>query len=440
MSDASQADENVQVDVHEEREGVRTLEVEVRAERVGAAFEQAWQQLARRVRVRGFRPGKTPRSVLRKLYGASVAEELERTLVAQTLPVALTRSGLEPVSEPAVDAAPPTEDAAFRYRARVEVKPEIRLPDLSGLHARRPPVEVAEEDVERELERLRQAHAVLVEEPEDTAAARGHVLTIHFEGRVDGEPFEGGSGDQEALELGSGHFLPGFEEQLEGVGAGGRRTVRVEFPEDHPKPELAGKKAEFEVEVRAVRRREVPALDDELARDVGDFDSLDALRAEVRRRIASALERQSRAVVRRTLLDDLIGRTPFEVPPGAAAQRLQRRLAMARREMAGRGLPGPALEAQLARGEEEWRPEAEREVREQWLLEAVAREHGLEAEPAEVEERLEALAREEGVPAARLRRAYGEAGLLEGLGARVREDKAVEFLLRTAKVEETTGT
>ncbi len=426
--------------VAEEGDVVRTLEVEVAAERVRSAFERAWRELGRRVRVRGFRPGKTPLAVLRRLYGPAVAEDLERELVSETLPGALEQHGLVPVSEPAVDAAPPEEGCAFHYRVRVEVKPAVVLPELAGLHARRPPLEVAEAEVEHELEALRQRQAVLTEEAEGTPAARGHVVTVNFEGRVEGQPFRGGRGREERVELGSGRFLPGFEEQLEGARAGERRTLRTEFPAEHPAPALAGKPVEFDVEVLAVSRRELPSLDDDFARDLGDFASLEALRAEVRRRLAEHREREARALLRRTVVDDLIGRVSFEVPPGAAEQRLHHRLAMARRELETRGLPAAAMEAQLSRWEEEWRPEAERDLREQWLLEAVARERGLEVEPAEVDAHLEATATQQGVPVSRLRKAYQEAGLLEGLRARLREDRAVEFLLAEAKIQEIAGT
>src|SRR5690606_27609999 len=215
------------VTVREEGPVTRWLEVEVPPAQVDAAFARAYRGLARSARVRGFRPGRTPVSVLRRLYGAAVAEDVERELVAQTLPAALERSALAPVSEPTIDATPPAEGGPFAYRARIEVKPPIELGSLEGLTARRPSTAVTDEDVDRELEALRQRHAQLVEEPEDATAAPGHFVTIDFTGRIDGEPFPGGSAKEHTVELGSEQLVPGFEEQLVGARAGEERTIRI---------------------------------------------------------------------------------------------------------------------------------------------------------------------------------------------------------------------
>lgn len=413
------------------------LHVEVEPARVARAFDRAYRELARQVRVRGFRPGKAPRSVLERLYGPAVAEQVERTLVAETFPEVLEQAGVVPVSEPGIESKPPEPAASFAYTARLEVKPPIELPELRGLPARRPQVEVGEEEVDRELDELRQRHAVLVEEPEDVRVARGHLVTVQFEGRIDGEPFEGGHGEDVKLEIGAGRFLPGFEEQLEGATAGEERRVRARFPEQHPRRELAGREAEFDVRIVAIQRREPPALDDEFAKDVGDFDSLDALRQKVRDDLLAAREREARAVLRKTALDALLDRVTVAVPPGVVEGRLKRRLAAAERDLRQAVAP-EVLRGQLLRWEEEWRPHVEREIREEWVLEAVAQQQGLTASDEEVDERLAELARKHGVPPARLRREYAERGLVEAIRSQIREERALEFLLGEANVAEGT--
>jgi len=428
----------IRVSATEESPVVRILEVSVDVKRVGRAYDRAYRDLAKRAPVRGFRPGKTPRSVLEKLYGAQIGEQIEQSLVAETLGAALEQAGLEPVSEPAIAAKTPAEGAEFVYTARVEVKPAFELPELTGLPARRPRVAVGEPDVERELEALRQRQAALIEEPPETAAATGHVLAIDFVGRIDGQPFAGGSGQGVELELGSQRFLPGFEEQLAGAKSGEDREVRVRFPDDYGTRELAGRDAVFAVHVAAIRRRVVPALDDELAKDLGDFDSLAALRARVRADLEAAAERGAKAELHRTLLDALIARTGFELPPGLVTRQLERLLQNAARRLAG-AVPDDQLEAQIGRWKEEWRPRAEREVRETLLLEAIARARGIQAEPAEIEERIAQLAREQRVDPARLRRAWGEEGLERALGTQVAQEKVLDFLASTAKVDESSA-
>jgi trigger factor len=418
---------------------IRTLEVEVDAKRVRKAFDRAYRDLGRRVSVRGFRPGKAPRSVLEKLYGAAVAEEMQQTLVSETLPEAVDQSGVVPVSEPAIDAETLEEDAPFRYRASVEVKPEISLPDVKGLPARRPAVEVGVEDVEEELQGLRERRAPLLDEPEGTAAASGHTLVIDYSGTIDGEPFDGGSAVGATLELGTGRFIPGFEEQLEGATAGEDREIRVSFPEDYGAAHLAGKEALFAAHVARLQRRDLPELDDAFAKELGEFETMEDLRKRIRADLLEAREHGAKAELRRTLMDALIERTAFEVPPGMLERRLEQRLAMARQQL-GSAFPEDELNQRLIEWRERWRPGAERDVREMLLLEAVAREVGCEVEDSEVDERIEQTAREQGIDPARMRQAYGERGMLEAMRAQMVEDKALEFLISEAKVEEMTGT
>lgn len=427
--------DDVRVSTPEESGVVRTLEVEVDARRVRKAFDKAYKSLARQARVRGFRPGKAPQSVLEKLYGAQVLEEIERTLVSETLPQAVAQSGLRPVTEPTVDAQPPARDASFRYRAQIEVKPSVELPELAGLPGRRTPVSVGEVEVDGELERLRTAQAPLVEEAEGTAAQRGHVLRIDFVGRVDGEAFEGGTGSDVEVELGSDRFVPGFAEQLEGARAGEDCTVTVTFPEDYGDAGVAGREAEFAVHVHAVLRRDLPALDDEFAKDVGDFDTLAALRAHLEAQLRGQREQRARQVLQRSVLDALVDRTPFDVPPGLVERRLQSQLARAHRELEGQ-VPEEALQRQLQSWQEAWRPRAERDVREALLLEAVAEAESLEVADEEIEERVRAMAVEQGVDAARLLKAYREGDMLPAVRASLLDDKALDFLCAQAKVEE----
>jgi len=426
----------VRIEAREEGPVARRLEVTVAPGRVRRAFERAYRDLARGARVKGFRPGKVPRSVLERLYGASVAEQLEEALVAETLPGALEEQGLVPVAEPAVEAPRPVDGAEFRYSVRIEVRPAIALPDTRGLPARRPRVEVRPEEVEGELEALRQRNAPLVEEPEGTRAARGHVLVIDFDGSVDGAPFEGGSGKGVEVELGAGRFLPDFEGQLEGASAGEDREVRVDFPADYASPQLAGRQAVFRVHASELKRRAVPALDDEFAKDVGDFAGLEALRERIRADLLAMRERAARAELERSLVDALIERTAFEVPPGMVQRELSRQLHSARHRLEGH-VEEAALHEQLARWQEEWRPRAERDVRAALLLEALAEREAIAIEPAEVEARIEQMARERGTTVARLRRGLHEGTLEAGVRVELRDQRVLARLAEQAKVEET---
>jgi trigger factor len=423
----------------QESPSLRRLEITVPLARVRRAYDRAYRDIAKNARVKGFRPGRVPRPVLERMFGPSLGEEIERALVHETLDAALAQAGIEPVATPAVDASPPQSDREFRYRALVEIRPPIELPELEGLPGRRPVVLVGDDEVERELEALRLRHAPLIEEPAGTAAASGHIVTIDFVGRVDGVPFEGGSGRDVELEIGAGRFIPGFEEQLIGAAAGDDRVVNTTFPEHYGNSDLAGKSAEFSVHVAEVKRRELPALDDEFAKDLGEFDTLGALRDRIHHDLRESRDQAARAELRRSVLGALVERTAFAVPPGATDAQLERRLRLAVQQLQ-QGVPHDVLHAQVDRWREEWRPAAEREVKERWLLDVVAETRELAVEPAEIAEQIEKMASAQGVAPARLREQLGAELLEASIRSDLRREKALDFLVSTAKVEEVTDT
>ena len=417
----------------------RRVVVTVAAAAVDAAYDRAYADLARGARVKGFRKGKVPRSVLKQLYGPSLGEDLERVLVGGTLQAALERTGVEAVSPPSIDAETPRQGAPFQYTALVDVRPAIELPELEGLPGTRPVELVGDEDVERELEALRQRNAVIVEEAEGTAAENGHILSVDYVGRIDGEVFEGGSARDVDLELGSGRFIPGFEEQLLGACAEEDRELRVTFPENYD-PSLAGREAVFQVHVAAVKRREVPALDDDFARDLGEFDTLDALRDQVHTDLREAQEQRADTALRRSVVTSLLERCTFDVPPAAVDQQLEARLRQAAQDMLRSGIPEETLAPQIEQWRSEWRPAAESEVRERWVLDAVAEGRELEVSEEEVGERVEQLASGQGLTPEALREHVDLAALERSLQTDLRREKALDFIVATAKVEDATNT
>ncbi len=418
---------------------LRTLEVEVDATRVRQAFERAYRELAKRARVKGFRPGKAPRRVLEGLYGAGLGEEVGQRLVSETFAQAISKSGVLPVAEPEIKAeGGATPDAAFRYSARVEVKPQIELPNLVGLPAQRPVVTVGDAEIEQELEALRAQRASFIELPEEARAESGHQLTIDYKGSVEGKPFKGGSASGVKIELGSERFLPGFEQQLLGAKRGEQRSVAVDFPEDYQAAKaLRGKHAVFAVSVQSLARRELPELDDAFAKSLGDDEitDLDALRTMLRERLVESREQAARRALQRSVVDALIERSDFDVPPGMVNARLAQRLEMAQQQL-GRLLPREELQRQLGQWHEQWRPDAERDVRESLLLTAVAEARSLAADDAELAARIEVLARDQGLAPERLRKNFEKQGMLEGLRAQLGREKALEALLDQAQIEE----
>ena len=433
MAEAGSVSEDIQVECSETSTVLRSISVEVDVSRVGKAFDSAYGELRKTASIKGFRPGKVPRSVLERVYGASLPDQVERVLVSETLAAAIESVDVKPVSEPDIDAERPEPGSPFRYTAHIEVKPEIELPDLGQVEGRKPIVLVGDDEVEAEIERLREKATKLVEEPEETEAADGHSLTLNFVGRIDGEIFPGGSADGVDLELGTGSMIPGFEEQLLGAKAGDNRQLDVTFPDDYGHDELNGKQALFDCEVVAVRRKELPELDDEFAKDLGESESLEELRGRIRGDLEKTRDTEAARALDRSLIESLVALCDFEVPPGVVQGQLQSQMQSMHQQFQGR-VPEDVLHEQLRRMQEDGRPMAEQRVRELLLVEAIANDEGMDASQEEVDARLAEMGEAQGMEAGAMRAMAEAQGWLPAIEQEVRERKVYAFLGEHAKI------
>jgi trigger factor len=295
---------------------------------------------------------------------------------------------------------------------------------------------VEEAEVDRELEALRVRRAPLVDVPPGTPIADGHFVTLDSVGRIDGQPFQGGSAQGATLQVGSGLYPEGFEAGLVGLHAGEDREVTARIPADESWGEAAGREATFAVHVVAVKRRELPELGDAFARDVGGFESLAALRERIGGDLRGMKEREARARLRSGLLDQLLGRSEFPLPPGLVQRRLAGRLDMAHRELEG-AMPHDELHRRLDAWREDWRPAVERELREELLLEAIGEARGLQPDDDAISARIDEIAREQGVDARRLRKSYEERDMRPALAAALLRERALDVVIGEAEIEET---
>ncbi len=435
MAEVASGRSDIQIETDEISAVVREVAVEVAAKRVDSAFGRVLQELRKTARVKGFRPGKVPAKVVRQMYGESLGEEIERQLVRETLADAVELAELEPVVEPQIEAESPVEGEAFRYKARIEVKPEIELPDLAAVSGSRPKVEVGEEELLTELESLREQNVAWVEEDEAIVAEEGHQLTIDFVGTIDGVAFEGGTAEGVDLELGSGRMIPGFEEQLMGATSGEQRDLQVPFPEDYGNEELSGKDAVFAATVTAIKRKELPELDDDFAKDLGDFETVEDIKDKIREGLQSQRKQASDQTLHKSLLDDLVTRTSFEVPPTLVERQLERQLQQFEQQMQGRA-PETDLRARLAQMREEGWDDARRRVQEELLLEAVARGAELEASEEDIDARLDEMAAGQGVDPKMMQEMASAQGWRQAIGAEVVERRALDHLVEMAQITE----
>jgi trigger factor len=419
--------------------GSRTrVEVEVPAAEVDRAVQRAARTLAREMRMPGFRKGKAPPSlVIQRLGYGPVLEEAIREALPGWYERALLSSGIAPVGDPGIEivSTPEAEGEPLGFKFEIGVRPKAKLGEYKGLEVGRPEPEAPAEIVDREIDRMRQSFARL--EPVERPAAMGDVLLVDFEGLVEGKAFEGGTATDYLLELGANQLIEGFEEQLVGVGPGEERRVEVSFPDDYRAEQLAGQDAVFKVEVKEVREKALPELDDDFAAEASEFDSLDELRADIRERVAAVMEERIEQDFRVAALDAAAEAATVELPDDLVGARAGERWERIERQLAARGMsPDAYLQMQGKSREEvveESRPEAERELRREAVLAAIADAEGIEVSEEEMEEALAHSAEHERTTPQKLLKRLRESGR----DAMVREDirfrKAIELVAEEAK-------
>lgn len=414
------------------------VEAEVPAGDVEKATSRAARAMAKELRMPGFRAGKAPPSlVIQRLGFGAVLQEAIREALPEWYESALLDSGVSPIGDPSIEmvSAPEDEGEPLKFKFEVGVRPTAKLGDYKGLEVGKEEQEVPDEIVDTEVERVREGFARL--EQVERAAAEGDSVLIDFEGFVDGSAFQGGAAEDYLLALGSGQLIEGFEEQLTGAEASAEREVKVTFPADYQAEHLAGKDAVFKVKVKEVREKVLPELDDDFASDASEFDTLEELRDDIREKVGAALGSRAEEDFRVAAIDAAVAEATVEVPEELATARATERWERMERQLAQRGMdPNTFLQMQgKTRDEliEETKPDAEKELKREAVVTAIA-----EAEEIEVseEEMVEALAHsaehERTTPEKLLERLRKN-----GRDAMVREDlraqKAIELVADSAK-------
>lgn len=289
------------------------LEIAVEKDKFQEAVQKAYKQNATKINVPGFRKGHAPRSVIERLYGEGVFyEDAVNALYPLAYDEAVKEAGIEPVDRADIKIDK-VDGEGFTFKATVTVKPEVEIGAYKGLKATKYIEKVSDADVENELNRVRERNARVIT-LEDRAAEKGDITNINFEGFLDGVPFEGGKAAGQDLELGSGQFIPGFEDQVVGHATGEEFDVNVTFPEEYQAKELAGKPAVFKVKLNEIKKRELPELDDEFAKDVSEFDTLDAYKDDVRKHLQEHKDEHAQNDAEEELLDQVVEGLKAEIP------------------------------------------------------------------------------------------------------------------------------
>jgi trigger factor len=420
------------------------VDVEVPSEALERELQNAADAIGRDLRVPGFRKGKVPAQVVIRQVGRdAVLDEAVRRALPGWYEEALQETGLATVGDPKVDLSDlPETGAPLAFTIEVGVVPEARLGDYRGVEVGRREPEVDSDEVDAELARLRESLASL--ETVERAAGEADFVVIDFTGRVDGEAFEGGEARGYLLELGSGRLIPGFEEQLGGVAAGDARDVTVTFPDDYQAEHLAGKEAVFAVEVKEVKEKRLPELDDDFAVEAGGYDSLEELREEIAGRLREVEERAIEAEFREAAVDAVVGEARLEVPPELVHEKAHEMWHRTARRLSAQGIEPTRYLELSGKTEEELVKEAEGDaevaLKREAVLAAIVKREGIEVSDEEVEEALRQAVQPQGGASApsekQLKRALKRArsrGAEEALREDIALRKAVDVVVEHAK-------
>ncbi len=422
----------VKIDVEDLSSTKKRVQIEVPGEIVTKEIDSAYRKLGKKARVKGFRPGKVPRAILQRYYGDYVKEEVINTLVNDTYFKAISEKDIKPVSQPAIDNGTLEEGKAFVYSATVEVKPDIHVKDYLGLKLRGKKAEVIGEDVEKRLRELQNLHAQLVTVEKRKKIGEGDFVIIDYEGFSDGRPFEGSSGKDFMLQVGSGRFIPGFDEELIGSERDDEKEVEITFPENHPT--MAGKQAVFRVRIKEVKEKIVPKLDDEFAKDIGQYKDIEELKARIREGLEREGEESTRRDLENQLIERLIEGNPFDVPRIMVEGQIDYFVANTKNRLASQGLAFKDVGVGEGMLRKDFEEAALKRVKGALILEKISALEGISVKDEEVTERLREISLRTNQNVEKVRGYYQKGDRIDELKAYILEEKTLDFLLKRSNI------
>jgi trigger factor len=410
----------------------KKINIEVAPESVSKEMEKALADVAKKAKIAGFRPGKAPKSVVEKHYGDEVRSEVMQRLISESYLHALEEHKLNPVEMPAIEnVSSLTKGSPLSFTATVEVRPKIELSTYDGIEVKEQDITVSDEEVNQTIDRLREMYANL-EVVEGRPLEKNDTAVIDFEGFRDGQSIEGAKASDYMLGLGSNTLIPGFEGQLVGMNKGETREIKVTFPEDYNNKDLAGKDANFKVTLKEIKKKELPELNDDFARDIGQDKSVAELKEGIKKDIDIRKRNEQTSAQREVLLSKLVDSHTFDVPPGMVERELMSMARSYATRMARRGMDMKSIDIEKFR--EENRAMAEKRVKGTLLLDEIAVKEKLDVTDQEVTSALTVMARSSNQSVDAVRKYYeSQEGGLDNLRASLIEEKTLSLLLSRAK-------
>jgi len=412
----------------------KKVSIEISEDQVTKEVDSFYRELGRKAKIKGFRPGKVPRNILERHFKDYVKAEVVQKLVQDTYPTALSETNLHPVSNPMIDPGDLESGKPFQYSATIEVKPEIKLEEYLGLNIEGKKEEVKDEEVEERLKGLQNLHANLKTIQEARPIQNGDFVIVDYEARMDGKPLEEGKAIDLTVEVGSGRFIPAFEEKLIGLRLEEEKEIEVSFPEDYGYKKWAGKTISFHVKIKEIKEKILPILDDEFAKDLGDYSSLEELKDKLKQEI----EREKKLVLERQLkdqmVDQLLQKNTFEVPESLVEEQTKTLVSDTKLRLATQGIKIDTLGISEEKLQEDYRETAMRQVRTFLILEKIAGQEGITVTNEEVEDRFREISERTHQKFDVVKRYYEKNGLIPEVKAGIMNEKTLNFLLEKANI------
>lgn len=413
------------------------LEITIEAEIFENAMKKVYFQNAKYFNIPGFRKGKAPMNIVEKYYGAQIFyEDAFNEVATEAYDKALKENKIEAVSRPEVDIQQMEKGKDVIFTATVQTKPEVKLGKYKGIEIPKVEYAVEDKDIEHELGHMQEHNSRLIT-IEDRALENGDISTIDFEGFVDGVAFEGGKAEGHELEIGSGAFIPGFEEQLVGMKIDEEKEIKVTFPEEYFSKDLAGKDATFKVKLHEIKKKELPELDDEFAKDVSEFDTLEELKASIKERLEKSNEQRKKYETEEAAIKAVCEDSKLDIPSGMIELEVDNMLKDFEQRLAYQGLNLEQYLNMIGRTEEEMRkeyePQATEAIKSRLVLEAIINAEKIEASEEEIKEKIEEMAKNYGKKVEELSQ---NENLKKYIDEGIKSEKALEFIVENAKFAE----
>ncbi|MDO9351399.1 MAG: trigger factor [Deltaproteobacteria bacterium] len=412
----------------------KKINIEIPLEQVTKEVESFYQQVGKQAKIKGFRPGKIPRGILERHFKDYVKSEVIQKLIQETYTAALSEKDLHPVSPPVIDPGELESGKPFQYSATVEVKPEIKIEGYIGLNIEGKKESPKEEEVEERLKGLQNLHAQLRTVPEPRPIQSGDHVIIDYEARMDNKPLEEGKAVDFTVEVGSGRFIPALEEKLVGLNLEEEKEIEVPFPEDYGYKKWAGKTVSFLVKVKEIKEKVFPPLDDEFAKDLGDYASLEDLKAKLKEEIEKEKELILDRQLKDQMIEQLIQANSFEIPESMVVEQAKALVSDTKLRLASQGIALKNLNIPEEKLQEDYREVAQKQVRTYLILEKIAAQEGITVTDEEADERLQSISERTHQKFDVVKRYYEKNGLIPELKTGILTDKTLNLLLEKANI------